>query len=322
MQVLISRRKAGGSRIRTYWLARLKAHSHFGARICLVQPLEEDDRHSESALYMHEAAKPAAEFTPSNCTALKKQSTGTNHMTTKTGQMPSFAGRRPILDNEFIYNELKQLLMIGEFLPGQKITLPMLADAFGTSQMPIREATNRLIAARAIEAPPRRSLCIPEATTERMDSLLPLRLLLEGEATRLAVIAKGAELAQELAAITEEMDSKVPSEDIKAYLRLNQKFHFHVYQTCGNPELVDMIELLWMRYGPMLNIVRSGVLSKSGHKRHLEIIKGFQDQDPEAAATAMRADIQDAAVPIREVIESKLREQETVAEGRKAVRAR
>jgi DNA-binding GntR family transcriptional regulator len=245
-------------------------------------------------------------------------------MITKTGHLPSFADRRPILDNEFIYNELKQLLMIGEFVPGQKITLPMLADAFGTRQMPIRKATNRLITARALEAPPRRSLCIPDATTERMDALLPLRLLLEGEATRLAVIAKGEELASELTSITEEMDTKVPSEDMKAYLWLNQKFHFYVYQSCGNHELLDMIELLWMRYGPMLNIVRSGVLSRSGHKRHLEVISGFEQRNPEAAATAMRADIQDAAVPIREVIESNLRDQELsgAADGRKSARAR
>lgn len=243
-------------------------------------------------------------------------------MTARYGQLPSFAGRRPILDNEFIYNELKQLLMIGEFVPGQRLPLPMLAEAFGTSQMPIREATNRLINARAIEAPPRRSLCVPEATTERMDSLLPLRLLLEGEATRLAVIAKGAELVSELEAITEEMDSKVPSEDMKAYLRLNQKFHFHVYQNCGNADLIDLIELLWMRYGPMLNIVRSGVLSKSGHKRHLEVISGFREADPEAAANAMRADIQDAAVPIRAVIESTLQDSDRSNEHPSRARAR
>ena len=179
--------------------------------------------------------------------------------------LPSFAGRRPIQDDDFIYRELKQLFMIGEFVPGQKLTLPTLAEAFGTSQMPIREATNRLLSARALEAPPRRTLCVPNATTERMDALLPLRLLLEGEATRLAVRAKGAgDLAAELEAINAEMDAKVPHEDIKAYLRLNQKFHFLIYQSCGNEELVDIIELLWMRYGPMLNIVRSGVLSKSG----------------------------------------------------------
>ncbi|MFB9985786.1 GntR family transcriptional regulator [Mesorhizobium kowhaii] len=222
--------------------------------------------------------------------------------------LPSFVERRPVQDDDFIYKELKQLFMIGEFVPGQKLTLPTLAAAFGTSQMPIREATNRLLSARALEAPPRRTLCVPDATTERMDALLPLRLLLEGEATRLAVEAKGTELVAELEAINAEMDAKVPHEDIKAYLRLNQKFHFLVYQSCGNAELIDLIELLWMRYGPMLNIVRSGVLSKSGHTRHLEVVSGFRKRNPEIAAAAMQSDIRDAAGPIRQAIEDGLTE--------------
>ena len=217
---------------------------------------------------------------------------------------PTVTARRPVLDDEYIFNELKELLMIGEFVPGQKLTLPKLAEVFGTSQMPIREATNRLISVRALEAPPRRSLCIPEATTELMDSLLPLRLLLEGEATRLAVIARGSELVEPLEEINKQMSLVVPAEDLKTYLRLNQKFHFLVYKACGNRELIDLIELLWMRYAPMLNIVRSGVLSKAGRQRHREIVKGFLDVRPEAAAAAMRDDISDAARPIREVVEA------------------
>lgn len=65
-------------------------------------------------------------------------------------------------------------------------------------QKPIREATNRLIVARAIEALPRRSLRVPEAAVARLDSLLPLRLHLESEATRLAVEAGCKPLAAKL----------------------------------------------------------------------------------------------------------------------------
>lgn len=216
--------------------------------------------------------------------------------------LPKFEARRPLSDLEHVYNELKQSFMIGEFAPGQKLPLPDLAEAFGTSQMPIREATNRLIAARAIEALPRRSLRVPEATVERLDSLLPLRLHLEGEATRLTAESESQTLADTLQSINAEMYSKVPSEDTKSYLRLNQRFHFTIYQHCGNDDLVDLIELLWMRYGPMMNIVRSGVLSRTGQVRHTEAINAIRKGDSEKAAEAMRADISEAAGPIREAI--------------------
>ncbi|MBB3967301.1 GntR family transcriptional regulator [Rhizobium metallidurans] len=226
-------------------------------------------------------------------------------MSKSKSELPTISFQRAGPDSELIYIELKQLLMIGEFTPGQKLPLPMLAAAFGTSQMPIREATNRLISVRALESPPRRSLCVPEATIERIDTLLPLRLLLEGEATRLATPNATSRLTDELAAITEEMGSKVPNDDFKAYLRLNQQFHFSIYQSCGNSELIDLIELLWMRYGPMLNIVRNGALSKAGQQHHLEIIRALRDRDAKIAAASMQADIRDAAIPVRSALEGK-----------------
>lgn len=191
--------------------------------------------------------------------------------------------------------------MIGEFIPGQRLTLPELAESFGTSQMPVREATNRLIVARAIEGAPRRSLRVPEATIERLEMLLPLRLQLEGEATRLAVRRGCSGIVTELKAINAEMDVQNEARDIKTYLRLNQRFHFAVYKQCGNSDLVDLIELLWMRYGPLLNVVRStGALSRTGYKWHAEIVDGIIENSPDKAAVALRADIFDAAEAIRE----------------------
>ncbi|WP_437883104.1 GntR family transcriptional regulator [Pseudomonas sp. LRF_L74] len=218
-------------------------------------------------------------------------------------ELPEFQVRRPISDLEYIYGELKQSFMIGEFEPGQRLTLPLLAEAFGTSQMPIREAMNRLVAARALEALPRRSLRVPEATTSRLDSLLPLRLLLEGEATHLAAATGGEALAKELEAINLELDAMVIAEDRKGYLRLNQRFHFTIYRNCANEDLIDMIELLWMRYGPLMNTVRSNVLSKTGHEHHDHVIAGIAKGNPEEAAEALRADIRDAARSIRQAIQ-------------------
>ncbi len=223
-------------------------------------------------------------------------------MATRANNLPVYEARRPTSDLEYVYNELKQSFMIGEFVPGQRLPLPDLADAFGTSQMPIREATSRLVVARAIEALPRRSLRVPEATTERLDSLLPLRLQLEGEATRLAVKSGLKSLAKELTAINDEMYAQVPFEDIKSYLRLNQRFHFASYQECGNADLVDLIELLWMRYGPLMNIVRSGVLSRTGQVRHAEAIEAIAEGNSKKASAAIQADIREAAGPIRDAI--------------------
>jgi DNA-binding GntR family transcriptional regulator len=235
-------------------------------------------------------------------------------LATQNNGLPEFEARRPSSDLDYIYDALKQSFMIGEFVPGQRLTLPVLANAFGTSQMPIREATNRLVVARAIEALPRRSLRVPQATTDRLDALLPLRLQLEGEATRLAARPGCRTLAAELKKINDEMYGKPALKDVKSFLRLNQRFHFTVYTQCGNPDLVDLIELLWMRYGPLMNVVRNGVLSHTGKTRHLEVIEAFKEEDSKKASAAIRADIAEAAEQIREAIASQpVREVESIA---------
>jgi DNA-binding GntR family transcriptional regulator len=218
-----------------------------------------------------------------------------------TPPIPAFEARRPVSDLDYVYAALKQSCMNGEFTPGQKVTLPQLAEAFGTSQMPIREATKRLIAAKAMEAPPRRSLRIPEATLERLDELLPLRLLLEGEATRLAA-AQGAALADALTEINAEMPRHAAAEDLKAYLNANQRFHFTLYAAAGNADLLDMIELLWMRYGPLMSTVRSGVLSRTGANHHQAVINAIRVGNAEAAKDAISADLTDAAAHIRDAL--------------------
>ena len=220
-----------------------------------------------------------------------------------TPPIPAFEARRPVSDLDYVYDALKQSCMNGEFTPGQKVTLPQLAEAFGTSQMPIREATNRLIAAKAMEAPPRRSLRIPEATLARLDELLPLRLLLEGEATRLAA-AQGAPLADALTGINAEMPRHAAAEDLKAYLNANQRFHFTLYAAAGNADLLDMIELLWMRYGPLMSTVRSGVLSRTGANHHQAVIDAVRSGNAEAAQGAISSDLQDAAAHIRAALKA------------------
>lgn len=213
---------------------------------------------------------------------------------------PRFETRRPISDLEYVYEALKQSCMNGEFKPGDKITLPQLAEAFGTSQMPIREATNRLIAVKAMEAPPRRSLRIPEATIELLDNLLPLRLLLEGEAARLAAQSDVRfEVENRVGEINAEMLQMAEKQNLKGYLNANQRFHFTLYAAANNPELLNMIELLWMRYGPLMNTVRSDVLSRIGANHHLSINASLENGQVDQTVASLRADFTDASQAIR-----------------------
>src|SRR5262249_50641976 len=65
------------------------------------------------------------------------------------------------------YDEIKKAIMSGSILPGSTITIRSLAGALGTSPMPVRDALSRLVAERALEVLPTRSVTLPFMTAAK-----------------------------------------------------------------------------------------------------------------------------------------------------------
>src|SRR5580704_5329620 len=99
---------------------------------------------------------------------------------------------------ERVYSALRDQLMRGGFEPGQGLKIAELADAFGTSAMPVREALNRLTAERALEAMPNRTVRVPTLTRERLGDLREARLAVEGLAVERAASRISAEILASL----------------------------------------------------------------------------------------------------------------------------
>src|ERR1700733_7046204 len=79
-----------------------------------------------------------------------------------------------------VYAALRDKLMRGGFEPGQKLKIAELAQAFGTSAMPVREALNRLVAERAIESLRNRSVRVPALSQDCLQDLMEARYAVEG----------------------------------------------------------------------------------------------------------------------------------------------
>src|SRR3954470_18965844 len=81
-----------------------------------------------------------------------------------------------------VFERLRRGLMVGAFVPGQVMSLRKLANGFGTSPMPIREALTRLVVVNALEETTNGSVCVPRLTSGRLAELFSVRELLEGAA--------------------------------------------------------------------------------------------------------------------------------------------
>ena len=200
------------------------------------------------------------------------------------------------------YLELKKAIMSGAIRPGATITIRAMATALGTSPMPVREALRRLVAERALEMLPTRSVTLPLMTAERFDEISRLRIALEGLATEAGAQHLTREALRRLQQAHAEMNRM---KNVGEYLAKNQEFHFTLYQAAGMPVALQMIESLWLQAGPLLNLAIGEYGFEGAQDHHRELLDQLAKHNAKGARSAIEADITDAARIIRAYLDSR-----------------
>jgi DNA-binding GntR family transcriptional regulator len=199
--------------------------------------------------------------------------------------------------HERAYGEVKKAIMGGTIAPGQPMTIRALAKALGTSVMPVREALRRLVAERALELLPNRSVTLPVMTAEKFDEISRIRVSLEGLMAETAAKLVTADELKRMSKLNEEMISRL-RQGTKRYLALNQEFHFQLYQTAHMPQAMSIVETLWLQIGPFLHHVNTDFAQPDFLKNHDAVLKALAKRDGAKARAAIEADISEAAQTI------------------------
>lgn len=190
-----------------------------------------------------------------------------------------------------VYNQVAGLILDGGIVPGQLITIQGLAEAFGVSAMPVREALKRLGAANALTVVSGRSIGVPPLTLQRLTDLRNVRLELEGTATAWAARnIDGKEIAI-VEAHLERMERSIADSDTRTYLQANRAFHFAIYRSAGSLTMVSLIEILWLQISPYFNLLRESGNYVSANIHHRAMVEALARHDADAARAAIAADI-------------------------------
>ncbi|MEW6632497.1 MAG: GntR family transcriptional regulator [Pseudomonadota bacterium] len=205
------------------------------------------------------------------------------------------SGRTTVQDG--VYQQLRHALMIGSFDPGQVLTIASLAEAFGTSNMPVREALRRLAAENALEISQNGSARVPVVTQARLDDLCRARVAVEGLAAELGGPRLTATEIATLQRITDDQQAVGRDGSVYELIAQNQQFHFTIYRASGSDVLFQLIETLWLRFGPYMRLLsnhvaplmHAGRMEPSG--RHVAIIAALKDKDFVRARNEVVADI-------------------------------
>jgi DNA-binding GntR family transcriptional regulator len=185
--------------------------------------------------------------------------------------------------------------MVGEFMPGEKMTVRGLATAFGTSSMPVREALRRLLADQALIQRANRGIIVPPVSLEHLLDLRRIRMAIEGMAAEWAAATITESELKHLAGLQSRLRGMVATRDSTDYLACNRDFHFAVYVAARSAGLFPLIESLWLQAGPYLTIMRGPATLGLGLDHHDELIRALEKGDGDGARRAMASDIGDAA---------------------------
>ena len=200
---------------------------------------------------------------------------------------------------------LRDALMSGGFRPGETITIRALSGRLGVSVTPAKDAMTRLIGERILEWGPRRSALVPALTLKRIDEIYAIRIALEPTAAAAAMDNIPEKGIAELRKIQARLATALERRNYKNVLIGNRDFHFAIYGRADLPMLQKMIEGLWLRLGPSLNLLytsypKQPVPPRGGTGFHAEIIEAIEKRD----VVALRQRITDDLATGRDRLES------------------
>ena len=131
---------------------------------------------------------------------------------------------RKTLHGELV-ERLRELIVEGTLVPGEKIAEKQLCERFGVSRTPLREALKVLAADGFVELTPNRGATVSRLTVEDLDSVFPSIGALEALAGELACRRRSDEELAEIRALHYQMVLHYKRGERSAYFRLNQQIH-------------------------------------------------------------------------------------------------
>jgi DNA-binding GntR family transcriptional regulator len=198
----------------------------------------------------------------------------------------------PKSQNRDAYDMILGAIDEGLYRPGDRLVESDLAERFGVSRTPIREALQRL-ETQSLLTRDGRSLIVSSLDHSQMAELYTVRTELEGLAARLAARHAAEEEVRVLAEMVEEDHALLG--DPQAMSRANRRFHKQIHLASHNRFLVQQLDLVHRSMALMAPT--SLAIEGRGERalaEHAAIVAAIAARDEEAANQALRAHISTA----------------------------
>jgi DNA-binding GntR family transcriptional regulator len=210
--------------------------------------------------------------------------------------------QRTALIVDELARELQQRVMAGDISVGSWLRQEHLAEEFGVSRTPVREAMRKLQASGVVELVPHRGALVRGPSLRDIEESYVVRAELEGLAAALAAVRMDAEQLRELREAEEmferalrsfaalERGERAEGDARREWTAANDRFHLTVHRAADNARLVQAIADVHRAFPRSLTarpLVEDPTLVEENVRDHRAIGEALEAHDPHAARTAM-----------------------------------
>jgi DNA-binding GntR family transcriptional regulator len=143
-----------------------------------------------------------------------------------------------------VLDQLRDGIIRGEYQPGASLSEVTLAETYGTSRTPIREAIQQLASEGLVEVVPRVGTFVREPSRRELGELFQLKAALEGLGAQLLAQRGRVAETELLEANLAESERAVANGDVESYAELVHDFHGLIIRGADNNKLTQHYQIL------------------------------------------------------------------------------
>lgn len=181
-----------------------------------------------------------------------------------------------------VASRLREQILMGELAPGMPLSQVRIAELFGVSRIPVRDALQMLAAEGLVNPTTGATALVTGMSIAELQELYEMREAIEPVATQLAVPNVGRAEILQMRRCLEVMSQAI---ETRTWLRANADFHAAVYMQANRPRMVQLVEQLRKLTDRYLHLHLEVIGNTEHlHVEHSQILEAVESGD--AALTA------------------------------------
>lgn len=193
------------------------------------------------------------------------------------------------------YSIIRSQILSGDFPPKTHLKEEELTSLCDVSRTPVREALRKLAADYYVEIIPNRGTFVTDWSSDDIEDIFNMRMLLEGYAAEKAVSKALPEDIQELTTYCDNIDQLLSQDgpvDVEAFLVENRLFHKALWKSSGSKRLLALLLRLVAQPVVARTVMaysKEDIMRKNEH--HKEIVEAIKAKDSAWARSIMSSHI-------------------------------